>query len=122
MWHLRVVHISLRLLLILTILLGAAQAANNRTIVLAPQASRFRFVVYGDLRFTNPRETKATNPVAPARAGGRVAEQRPAFVVLTGDLVLQERQHCRLESSMRRRNRSERHLACISGHQQPRTV
>ena len=48
----------------------------------------FRFVGYGDIRFTDPADTKHSNPAARRAAVARIAEEKPAFVVISGDLVL----------------------------------
>ncbi|HTZ94838.1 MAG TPA: metallophosphoesterase [Terriglobales bacterium] len=47
----------------------------------------FRFVAYGDIRFTNPRNTDASNPVAREAIVKAIAETNPAFICVTGDLV-----------------------------------
>jgi Icc-related predicted phosphoesterase len=47
----------------------------------------FHFVAYGDTRFTDPNDTKASN--APVRRAlvGAIAEAHPAFISIGGDIV-----------------------------------
>ena len=47
----------------------------------------FRFVAYGDIRFTDPRNTDASNPVTREAIVKAVAEANPAFICVTGDLI-----------------------------------
>jgi acid phosphatase type 7 len=44
------------------------------------------FVIYGDTRFTDPRETVASNPGARRALVARVAEEHPDALILSGDL------------------------------------
>src|SRR3954449_11564769 len=53
-----------------------------------PQQYPFKFVVYGDLRTTNPANTKDTDPVRRMALINKIAGEQPAFVAITGDLVL----------------------------------
>lgn len=48
--------------------------------------SPLAFIVYGDMRFTNPAETEATSPAARRALVERVAAEQPAALFLTGDL------------------------------------
>ena len=57
-------------------------------IVLPAPNYPFTFVGYGDIRFTDPADTKHSD-VAMRRAEiARIVQQKPAFVVISGDLVL----------------------------------
>jgi hypothetical protein len=50
----------------------------------------FKFVAYGDIRFTSPgpiRNREVSNPEARRALVTAIAEKKPAFVVITGDLV-----------------------------------
>ena len=47
----------------------------------------FRFVAYGDTRFHDPRDTEAANPRVRLALVQAIAEQNPAFVCFTGDIV-----------------------------------
>ncbi len=57
-------------------------------ISLLPQQTKFNFVAYGDVRFTNPADTRVSNPEVRRALVERIAEIKPAFVIMTGDLVL----------------------------------
>ena len=45
------------------------------------------FVAYGDMRFTDPAETKASNPAARRALVARVAHEEPAAIFVSGDLT-----------------------------------
>jgi acid phosphatase type 7 len=45
------------------------------------------FVAYGDTRFTDPAETKASNPAARLALVARVAHEDPAAIFVNGDLT-----------------------------------
>jgi acid phosphatase type 7 len=47
----------------------------------------FRFVAYGDARFTNRQNTDASNPVVRDALVQAVAQVKPAFICFLGDLV-----------------------------------
>lgn len=47
----------------------------------------FRFVVYGDTRFTDPLDTKASNPAVRQALVQAIANARPAFITITGDIA-----------------------------------
>src|SRR6266404_1930549 len=53
-----------------------------------PAQYPFKFVVYGDLRETTPSDTKNTDPVRRKALIDKIADEQPAFVGVTGDLVL----------------------------------
>jgi predicted MPP superfamily phosphohydrolase len=53
-----------------------------------PSQYPFKFVVYGDLRTTDPSNTKDTDPVRRKALIDKIADEQPAFVGVTGDLVL----------------------------------
>jgi hypothetical protein len=44
------------------------------------------FIVFGDMRFTNPQETAATNPSVRLALIDKIADEQPAAVFITGDL------------------------------------
>jgi acid phosphatase type 7 len=46
----------------------------------------FRFVVYGDTRFTDPRDTKASDPVVRRMLVQAIAATHPAFITIAGDI------------------------------------
>jgi len=45
-----------------------------------------RIIAYGDMRFTDPRETKATNPKVRRWLVDKVAEEKPDALLLSGDI------------------------------------
>jgi predicted MPP superfamily phosphohydrolase len=53
-----------------------------------PAQYPFKFVAYGDLRTTDPSNTKDTDPVRRMALISKIADEGPAFVGITGDLVL----------------------------------
>jgi Icc-related predicted phosphoesterase len=46
----------------------------------------FHFVAYGDTRFTDPRDTEASNPEVRRALVQAIAETRPAFISIGGDI------------------------------------
>jgi Icc-related predicted phosphoesterase len=46
----------------------------------------FRFVAYGDTRFTDPSDTAASNPAARRALVQAIADMHPAFISIGGDL------------------------------------
>lgn len=66
----------------------AATVAPEINLSILPGSSHFSFVVYGDTRFTDPKDTKNSNPEIRQALVQRIAEVKPAFVAITGDLVL----------------------------------
>ena len=46
----------------------------------------FRFVVYGDTRFTDPNDTKASNASVRRQLVKAIAEANPAFIAIAGDI------------------------------------
>jgi acid phosphatase type 7 len=82
-----------RLLAAFVLLTGIflATAANSSTapsLSFQPAQYPFKFVVYGDLRTTNPANTKDTDPVRRMALINKIADEQPGFVAITGDLVL----------------------------------
>src|SRR6266852_4043124 len=47
----------------------------------------FHFVVYGDTRFHDPKDTQAANPPVRQALVQAIATENPAFVCFTGDIV-----------------------------------
>ena len=48
----------------------------------------FTFIVYGDMRFTDRKNTWDTDPVRRVALVQRIAQEKPNFLLITGDLVL----------------------------------
>ena len=68
---------------------GAASAllAQTQPVELQPQITLpFRFVAYGDTRFTDPKNTDASNPAARQALVQAIADAHPAFISIGGDL------------------------------------
>lgn len=47
----------------------------------------FRFIVYGDTRFHDPKDTDAANPPVRVALVQAIAQANPAFICFTGDVV-----------------------------------
>jgi Icc-related predicted phosphoesterase len=47
----------------------------------------FQFIAYGDIRFMNPADTKDSDPVRRKLLVDKIASEKPAFLVITGDIV-----------------------------------
>ena len=58
------------------LLLAASYALAQRTV----------FVAYGDMRFTDPKETQATNPKVRKWLVDKIASEKPTAIVISGDV------------------------------------
>lgn len=67
----------------------APQAQPTVDVDLGSAHDSFSFVVYGDIRFTDPHNTRDTDPARRVALINRIVGERPDFLVITGDLVLQ---------------------------------
>jgi len=65
---------------------AAADAKPLFSVADGELSSQLTWIVYGDMRFTDPAETTATNPVVRKWLVDRIAEERPAAVLLSGDV------------------------------------
>jgi len=65
---------------------GSAGAPAD--IALTPRGYPFTFIAYGDIRFTDPSDTEASNATLRTALVERIAQEKPEFLVLTGDLVM----------------------------------
>src|SRR5271154_2496576 len=62
-------------------------SAQTQPVELKPSISLpFHFVAYGDTRFTDPKNTDASNPAAREALVQAIAEAHPAFISIGGDL------------------------------------
>jgi Icc-related predicted phosphoesterase len=52
-----------------------------------PVSAPFHFVVYGDSRFHDPKDTEAANPPVRQALVQAIAQTSPAFISFTGDIV-----------------------------------
>jgi len=64
-----------------------AAVARQSAQIQLPVSKPFRFVVYGDTRFTDPADVKTANPRARQALVRAIADVRPAFVSIGGDIV-----------------------------------
>ena len=64
----------------------AATAEPTFTVPADQLAAAPVFIAYGDMRFTDPAETGASNPVVRRALVARVAAEHPAAVLLNGDI------------------------------------
>jgi acid phosphatase type 7 len=66
----------------------SASLAQTRPVELQPQITLpFRFVAYGDTRFTDPKNTDASNPVVRQTLVQAIADAKPAFISIGGDIA-----------------------------------
>jgi Icc-related predicted phosphoesterase len=52
-----------------------------------PEGPAFRFVAYGDTRFTDPGNARASNPEVRRELVRAIAEEQPSFVSIGGDIT-----------------------------------
>ncbi|HSY64177.1 MAG TPA: metallophosphoesterase family protein, partial [Terriglobales bacterium] len=65
-----------------------ALSAQTKPIELQAQVNLpFRFAAYGDTRFTDPKNTDASNPAVRQTLVQAIADAHPAFISIGGDLV-----------------------------------
>ena len=69
-----------------TLLLQTALAQNQPIELQIPVGRSFRFVAYGDTRFTDPTDTEASNPQARRTLVQAIADEHPAFISIGGDI------------------------------------
>jgi Icc-related predicted phosphoesterase len=66
----------------------SASLAQTRPVELQPQITLpFRFVAYGDTRFTDLKNTDASNPVVRQTLVQAIADAKPAFISIGGDIA-----------------------------------
>lgn len=63
-----------------------SQPGANFTVRDSALPKNFTMIVYGDMRFTDPTNTKAANPDARRALVAKVAQEHPDALVLTGDV------------------------------------
>jgi acid phosphatase type 7 len=62
--------------------------AQTEPVELHPKVSLpFRFIAYGDTRFTNPQNTDASNPSVRQALVQAIADAHPAFISIGGDIA-----------------------------------
>ena len=78
---------SLCLALFVVASLCASATAQNQPVELQQQVTvPFRFVAYGDTRFTDPKDTGASNPDVRRTLVRAIADAHPAFISIGGDI------------------------------------
>jgi len=84
-------HLIMRIFITHCILVAVAAfslSAQTKPLELQPQVNLpFRFVAYGDIRFTDPKNTDASNPAVRQALVQAIADAHPAFISIGGDLV-----------------------------------
>jgi Icc-related predicted phosphoesterase len=76
------------LALFLLICTAAAGLAQSPPVALQPEITLpFRFVAYGDTRFTDPQNTDASNPSVRQALVEAIAGAHPAFISIGGDIA-----------------------------------
>jgi acid phosphatase type 7 len=83
-----IVLLSKSLAFALLVLVAPLFFAQTQAVELHSQAgARFRFIVYGDTRFTDPADIKAASPPVRRALVQAIAEADPAFISVGGDIV-----------------------------------
>jgi len=86
---------SFNLLIALSMLMGVACTRSHSEIQTSPVQpvqlelclnTPFRFVAYGDTRFTDPQDTEASNPVVRRMLVQAIAAVHPSFISIGGDI------------------------------------
>lgn len=70
---------------------ASANAPDRNPTLVFPQfvpGQTIRLVAYGDMRFTDPTVTSGTNPRVRKWLAGRIADEHPEVLLLTGDMPL----------------------------------
>jgi hypothetical protein len=78
--------LALRLILLVSLAAIAATAQTQALQITFPVHAPFRFVAYGDTRFTDPANIKDTNPTVRQELIKAIAKVRPAFISFGGDI------------------------------------
>src|ERR1700686_142527 len=69
---------------------ASASLGQTQPVELQPQISLpFHFVAYGDTRFTDPKNIHASNPAVRQTLVQAIADARPAFISIGGDIAYQ---------------------------------
>jgi len=77
----------LRALLRASMIFAALGAQTPVLRLVSPVKAPFTFTAYGDTRFTDPADTKAANPEARRLLVQGMADLRPAFISIGGDIA-----------------------------------
>jgi hypothetical protein len=63
-------------------------SAAGPTFKIAPPKGPWTLIAYGDMRFTDPSNTRATNPTARRALIAKIAAEKPDVLLLSGDVPL----------------------------------
>src|SRR5262245_36385167 len=100
--------------LIASLAVGAASG-------LSAQRQNITVIAYGDTRFTDPANVTATSPLARAALIGRITEERPDAILVSGDLPWhggEKDDHCRFWSETGAwRSRRLRVIPALGNHE-----
>jgi Icc-related predicted phosphoesterase len=80
----------LQFLLFCIVLLTFSAAATAQAPAVALKVdvhAPFNFIAYGDIRFLNPSDTRTSDPVRRKLLVDKIASEKPAFLLISGDLV-----------------------------------
>jgi Icc-related predicted phosphoesterase len=78
---------SFQLLVLLWCTVSTCFAQNQPVVLTARVGIPFRFVFFADARFTNPADTRDSNATVRRTLVQAIADARPAFVSIGGDIV-----------------------------------
>ena len=62
--------------------------APQQFVVNPAHSKKVQIIAYGDVRFTDPSNTRDSNPPIRQAIVKKIAEEKPDFVIFTGDLVI----------------------------------
>jgi len=77
---------GIALISLVWVLVLAATAVGQLSVPISKP--KFSFVAYGDIRYTNPADTRASSPAYRRALVDGIAASNPNFVLISGDLVL----------------------------------
>lgn len=67
---------------------STAPAGDPDTPIVLPAGGKVHFIAYGDIRFTDPTKPRPSDPVRRVLLVNKIAREKPAFLIVSGDLVL----------------------------------
>src|SRR3954449_9654931 len=73
---------------LLALVFTAAAFAQQPPALNIGVSTPFKFVAYGDMRFADPSDHNAGDEARREALINKIADERPAFVVISGDLVV----------------------------------
>lgn len=79
---------TLKLIALVLLVAGHVLPARAADPLTVKVPAKFTFIAYGDIRFTDPADHRRSNPEVRRTLVERIAQSAPAFLLMTGDLVL----------------------------------